>query len=186
MNQGILPGGERYVVYRIALYTDGFKRHKSLSDSSSVEGCYILSLGRRQELSKSASACRVITVAPPGHSPNEVLNLIENDLITGAKEGFGSIDPFGRPVRIFIDTVAMFGDYPALSGTADVRGHNATSFCTFCTFRERPNSSLGSKIYSSSVHSKRMSAMRNDERRMQIRPHLIDERISQRLGMKKC
>ena len=128
----------------------------------------------------------MITVAPPGHSPNEVLNIIEHDLITGAKQGFRSIDPFGRAVRIFIDTVAMFGDYPALSGTADVRGHNATSFCTFCTFRERPNSLLGSKLYTSCVHSKRLSAMRNDERRTRIRPHLIDERIAQRLGMKKC
>ena len=40
------------------------------------------------ESRKSASACRVISLAPPGHSPNEVLDLIHDDLVTGAKEGF--------------------------------------------------------------------------------------------------
>ena len=65
---------------------------------------------------------------------NKVLKAIEEDLVRGATTGIPALDPYGRPVQIFIDTVGYFGDYPAVTDTTDVRGHIATAFCTFCTF----------------------------------------------------
>ena len=181
-NHGRLEDGTRYVVYRLALYTDGFKQHKSLADTRSVDGCYLLPLGRGLETRRSVSACRVLSLTPHGHSVNDVLSLIHDDLIIGASKGFDSIDPFGRPVRIFLDTVAMFGDYPALTATTDVRGHNALAFCTFCTFRDHNRAKSGSKLYSTAWHSRRLGASRSDHRRNMIRPELRDDALQQLLG----
>ena len=181
-NKGVLPDGTRYVVYRIALYTDGFKPSKNNADTKSVDGCYILPLGRGFESRKSTSSCRILSLTPDGHSPCDFLALIHEDLILGASKGFPSFDPYGRPVQIFIDTVAMFGDYPALTKASDLRGHNALSFCTFCTFREHAGTASGSRLYSTAWHSRRLGAMRTDTQREMIRPELDDAYLQQLLG----
>lgn len=47
--KGILDNGKRFVLYRLALYTNGFKQYKSLADHCSVDRCYILPLGKTVE-----------------------------------------------------------------------------------------------------------------------------------------
>ena len=44
-NVGVLPSGERYVIYRASLYADGFQQNKAVRQSRSVGGCYLLPLG---------------------------------------------------------------------------------------------------------------------------------------------
>lgn len=173
-NNGRLPSGKPFVVYRFVIYADGFKKHKSLSDSRSVGGIYMLPLGASAETRRSISATRVIALAPHRHSPNEVYRIIHDDIIDGVKKGFEAVDPFGRPVQIFLDVVGMFGDYPALSSSTDVRGHNGAAFCTFCSVRDLTNSRSGSKIYTTVVHSRRLGTVRTDGRRRFIRADLTD------------
>ena len=184
-NKGKLENGKPYLVYRFALYGDGFQQHKSLSDNREVGGCYMIPLGLPPEARRSSCATRIISLSPAGHSINEVFHLIHDNLVTGARTGFSGIDPFGRPVQIFLDVVSMFGDYPALTSVTDVRGHNATAFCTFCTFRETPKNAAGSRLYSTAMHGRRLGGMRNDVRRNIIRPILNDESAQHLIGYRK-
>lgn len=181
-NRGVLSNGKRYLVYRIVLYTDGFGQLKSLSDQREVGGVYILPIGLPTESKRSWSGARVISLTPDGHSMNKVLTAIEGDLVLGATTGIPGLDPYGRPVQIFLDTVGYFGDYPAVTATTDVRGHNATAFCTFCTFREVHNAPGGSKMYSTDIHSRRLGVMRWDSRRDVVRSKIPTGTLERRLG----
>ena len=170
-------------MYHLALYTEGFKQHKSLSDSRYVDGCYMIPLGRGLETRKSVSACRLLSLKPEGHSFDGLLSLIHDDLIIRALKGFDSYDPIGRPVRIYLDTVSMFGDYPSLTAATDVRGQNAIAFCTFCMFRDHAQANSGSKLYSTMCHSRRLGASRTNHSRDMIRPELADEALQNFSGI---
>ena len=80
-NRGRLENGRLYLVYRLALYGDGFRQHKSLTDSRQVGGCYMLPLGLPPEARRSSCSTRVISLSPAGHSINEVFHLIHDDLV---------------------------------------------------------------------------------------------------------
>lgn len=181
-NSGSLRSGKRYVVYRIVLYTDKFGQLKSLGDQREVGGVYILPVGLPSESKRSWSGARVVSLTPDGHSMNKVLRAIEQDLVSGASRGVEGVDPYGRPVQIFLDVVGYFGDYPAVTETTDVRGHNATAFCTFCTFREVHNAPGGSKMYSTSIHSRRLGIMRWDARRSLARSRIPAGPLERRIG----
>ena len=63
-NSGFLPNGERYVVYRVALYGDGFAQNASSAYSKSVAGVYMLPLGLPVSERTSAHAVRVLCLTP--------------------------------------------------------------------------------------------------------------------------
>ena len=70
---------------------------------------------------------------------------------------------------MFVDLVSFFGDYPAVTAMADVRGHNAISFCTFCTMRKRDDAQGRSLLYNTAAHARRLGFMRFDTRTQAIR-----------------
>ena len=182
-NMGVLRNGERYVVYRVSMYADGFQEKKSTRQSKSVGGCYILPLGLPEAERCTSQAVRVVTLTAPGQSITKVVQLIMADLKKGATEGVVGTDPFGRHVRIFIDTVALLGDLPQAAAYTDVLGHTATALCTLCTMRKRKKSKHPETNYSSHVHSARMGLRRFDARRQAIRLKDGNPDLLRMLGM---
>ena len=58
--------------------------------------------------------------------------IVLEDLKQSATVGVKGVDPKRRPVRIFIDTVAMYGDILQATAFKDVLGHSANALCTLC------------------------------------------------------
>lgn len=129
-NRGFLEDGSAYVVYRFALYVDGFKQVQSLSDTRYVDVCYLLPLGLTQSRRGSSSSARIISLVPHAQSSNELLHGVLANFLAGTVEGVPGIFPDGSKVRMFLDMVAFFGDYPAASAVSDVKEHTANSFST--------------------------------------------------------
>lgn len=145
-NKRTLPSGKHYLIYRLAIYEDGFKQHKSLEDTSSVGGCYMVPIGHSLENRLSTYATRLISLTSSGISTNEVMEVINQDLVQGVTVGFDAVDAQGISVRLLIDTVGFFGDYPAVTATTDVRGHKSRAFCNFCSFRDNPTARTGTRL----------------------------------------
>ena len=121
-DMGIMQDGARFLVYRFAIYMDGFKQTKAQRDVRSVGVCYLLPLGLSLEARRGTGAPRTINIASSSVSQNGVLKLLMQDISRAAVEGFDATDPYGRPVRIFLDPVTFFGDYPAVCGRARSHG----------------------------------------------------------------
>ena len=181
-NRGYLSDGSPYVVYRFLLYTDGFKQKKSLSDQRSVCGCYIMPVGLPHHCRCSSASARIITLAAHGQDTNEVLEFIVNDIVTGAVTGFSGINPDGVRVTIFLDAVAIIGDYPAVTSGTDLSGHNADSFCSYCAMRKRKGSKSTELLYSAISHSRRLSLVRFDERMKILRAEHVNDALKKHLG----
>ena len=105
----------------------------------------------------SSTAARIITLAADGQDINEVLENIIDDIVKGAQHGIESYDTFGNKVRIFLDPIAIIGDYPAISSATDVSGHTADAFCSFCVNIKRKGGALPDILYSFNLHSRRLS-----------------------------
>ena len=181
-NRGVLHNGERYVIYRIALYADGFNQRKS-SDEKSVSGCYLLPLGLPPEERSSPSAARVITIAPFGVDENDALNTILQDIQVAATDGIQGVDPYGKSVRIFVDPLGFFGDYPAASAMSDCMGHSADAYCNLCGVRRRKGTNGPQILHTSKVHSRRLGYMRFEERMRAIRDSNPSKRSLELMGM---
>ena len=182
-NKGFLPCGNRYYVYRIALYADGFKQFKSLANTNNVVGVYLLPLGLPSQKRCSVDAARLLTVVPHGQDVGRVFRQIEDDLVEASTAGVVGVDPYGNVARIFVDPVSFFGDYPAVTAMTDVRGHTATAFCTFCTMRRRTQSEGRSLLHLSQAHSRRLGYMRFDARTNAIRASNPPTDMLQALGL---
>ena len=183
-NSGFLPDGSRYLIYRFAFYMDGFKQMKSLGDQRSVGGCYILPLGLSCETRRGNSAPRVLTLCPDELEHNDVLTLVLEDISRAAKTGVDGFDPYGRRVRIFLDPVSFYADYPAAVEVADSYGHSGNAYCTHCTVRKR-DATFGSKFLSTFMNNcRRIGFMRTDARLTSIRISSFKWDIYNRLGIK--
>ena len=159
--QGRLESGENYVVVRVALYTDDFK--KDAFRKGSYGGCYMLLLGVPIPDKTGSSAVRVLGLVPPGVSTSSIIIECLSDLVKACTEGIEAKDSKGRDVRVFLDIVAYIGDYNAVDHILDVLGHCANSPCHLCSFRKLPSSESGpsSYGYSSLVHSRMPSFTRS-------------------------
>ena len=124
---GSLSDGRRYLVYRFLLYTDGFTARQG--NKGSMAGCYMLPLGISPDLRTSVAAIRRIGLTPPGVSTNQVLSFIIEDIVQGTTDGFSTLDPNGEEIVLFLDCVGFIADYPAISDTVDMLGHNANAPC---------------------------------------------------------
>ena len=184
-NKGTSPDGTPYYIYRVALYADGFQQHKSLSDTRSVTGVYMLPLGLPLHLRRSSAATRVLTLIPDGKNARHVFKMIEDDLVQSASTGVDAVDPYGQRVRVYVDVVSFFADYPAVTEMTDVRGHMANAFCTFCTMHRRNDANGRNLLYSCLSHSRRLGYTRFDERASVIRATSPPESILKALGMSK-
>ena len=72
-NIGRISTGERYMIYRIAIYADGFQKNKCTKQSKSVGGIYMLPLGLPLSGRRSMHAARPLCVTAPGSSIKKAL-----------------------------------------------------------------------------------------------------------------
>ena len=182
-NSGVLPNGDNFVVYRMALYGDGFSQNKASSYSKSVAGVYLLPLGLPVAERTSAHAVRPLCLTPHGIGAEGVMDKIIDDVCKYARHGIAGMDPFGRKVTIFLDVADFIGDYPQVAKYTDVLGHSADAMCSVCTIRKRKNRPTPANNYSNEIHSARAGYVRFDARAEAIRsaaPHASVLRI---LGM---
>ena len=180
---GYLSDGSRFVVYRFGLYVDGFQQTKSVRDTRSVGGCYILPLGLSLHNRRGTSAPRVITVCPSDASRDAMLRHVFDDISRAASEGIDGLDPYGRRVRIFLDMVTFFADYLEAAYYTDVLGHNANAYCTHCSVR-RGDRRVGSKYLTNTMNnSRRLGFMRSDARLFAIRQSPFAKTIYRALGI---
>ena len=184
MNKGVLTDGTTFLVYRFILYSDGFNQHKSMKDTKSVCGCYIMPLGLSENFRKTSASARVITMSASKQDINSVLSNIVDDIVRGATTGFEGTDPFGGRVKVFLDLLANVGDYPAASACSDLMGHTANTPCSVCTFPRRKGTGTGELVYSSGIHSRRLSNIRFDERMRAIRSEgALSDHVRKSLGV---
>ena len=183
-NKGYLQDGTPYLVYRFFLYADGFQQKKSISDKRSITGCYILPAGLPHQAKSTCTCVRTLTVSPDGLDPNDVLRHIVDDIIEGTVQGIDSYDAHGRKVKIFLDNISELNDTPAQASGNDVMGHIADSFCAFCGARKRKGLQTPPISFSTSIHCRRPSLMRCDERMVEIRASPVHEDVRQHLGTK--
>ena len=99
----------------------------------------------------------------------KVFQAIEDDLLIEATDGILTVDPYGNAVRVFMDMVSFFAEYPAFTTMSDLWGHNGVAFCTFCTMRKREELCRRYLLFSHHMISRRMDFMRFDERTSVIR-----------------
>ena len=182
-NKGVLPNGERFLIYRAAIYADGFQQNKNVRQSRSVGGCYLVPLGLPEHERASTQAMRVLCLTAHGQPVNDALGIILSDVQNCMKYGVCSVDPNGRKVRIFLDVVSMMGDMPQAASYSDVRGHSATTFCPLCTMRRRKETRNPETNFSSDIHSTRMGYARFDARRRAIRASYKDTALHRSLGL---
>ena len=185
-NMGFMQNGTRYLVYRVALYMDGFKQTKAQRDTRSVGGCYMLPLGLSLESRRRKAAPRVLALASSTVPHNNVLDLLLDDVTRAAVDGVDGTDPYGRPVRIFIDPVTFFGDYPAAALCADVLGHTGNAYCTHCTVARREAPSGASILSTPMNNSRRIGFMRTDARVRAIRGSSLQPELRRKIGLKTC
>ena len=183
-NKGYLSNGERFLIYRVALYADGFKQHKSLSDTRSVAGAYLLPLGLSLKSRRSSAAARVLTLSPDTLDANHCMEAIISDVVAAAVHGVEGRDPFGRSVRIFVDPVSFFGDLPAVAEASSIIGHRGTACCTLCAFHKKLKGNGPQITYTSTSHSRRLGLMRFDKREQAIRRMEPHPDVLRMLGMK--
>ena len=82
-------------------------------------------------------AVRYIGLTPPQVSSNEILQYIIQDILKCSKTGVRGLDPWGNPVTIFIDVLGYIGDYPAITHSLDLLGHNSRAPCHLCSLSAR-------------------------------------------------
>ena len=183
-DMGFLEDGSRYIVYRFALYMDGFKQHYSNTDTRSVGGCYLLPLGLSLEARRGTGEPRALTLSSSGMDHNTVIRAFMEDICRAATEGVNGIDPYGRSVRIFLDPVTFFADYPAAALCADVLGHTANAYCTHCTVVKAPSSTGSAFLCTPMKQSRRVGYMRTDARMKSIRESPLHWSVYNKIGMK--
>ena len=131
----LMKDGERYFVYRVLLYSDGFSQYKDVQRSAG--GVNMLPLSLLPEHRISRKAVRLLGLTPPGVSTSQVLCLIAEDLQKAATNGIKTIDGDERSVTVFIQVVAYVGDFLEIAHISDLLGHNADAICHLCVFRKQ-------------------------------------------------
>ena len=158
-NSGTLQDGTHYLIYRFILYHDGFKQKKSLSDQRSVSGCYILPAELPHNCRCSSTSVRTITLGGHGQDTNSILDHIVDDIFNGTVQGIDAINPKREIVKIFLDSFANIGDYPAVTTNADLSGHTSDMFCSFCTIRRCKGTNSSEILYYTHLHNSPRSHM---------------------------
>ncbi len=182
-NRGVLDDGTPYFVYRFLLYADGFKMKKTMKNSKSVYGVYIMPVGLSQDCRNSCTAARVITLAAHGQDINEVMEKIVDDIVEGSLKGIETYDIYGDRVQVFLDPSAIIGDYLAAAANTDVAGHTADAFCSFCVIIRRKGGAHPEILFTNKLHSRRPSLTRFDERMDIVRTENITPAIKRHIGI---
>ena len=148
---------------------DGLSQLKSPRDTRSVSGYYLMPLGISVENRRGTGAPHVINIESSSVSHNTVMKMFMDDISRAASEGVDGVDPHGRSVRIFLDPVTFFGDYPAAADCADVIVHRGNSFCTHCSKIKRTAAPGSATFCTPMNHSRRVGFARSEARLQAIR-----------------
>ncbi len=108
--------------------------------------------------------------------------MVIDDIVRGSTEGIETIDAYGNKVVVFLDAAAKIGDFPAVSEGTDVSGHSSDSHCSFCSVARRKGGTLPEIVFSTALHSRRLSLTRFDERMKNIRADNPSKIIRKHLG----
>jgi hypothetical protein len=79
-------------------------------------------------------AVRYIGITSPQVSSNEIIQYIIQDIVKFSTTGVGGVDPWGNLATVFIDVLGYIGDYPAVTHSFDLHGHNSRAPCHLCFF----------------------------------------------------
>ena len=96
----------------------------------------------------------MIPIASSSLSHIKVISTVMEDIHNGATSGLDEIDPYGRKVRIFLNLMSFFGDFPATAMFAETIGHQGDSHCTLCTF-QKSSFTAGPRILGSVMNHSR-------------------------------
>lgn len=163
---GTLAVNSPYVVSRIMLYCDDFRKNMSLAQKGSAGGCYMVNLGMPPEWRNGKATVRVVSLTPPGVSKNDILLEIIPDIVRANVFGIDGRDPSGQRIKIFLDAVAFVGDYTVAAHTLDLNAHNAKTLCTLCVLeglrKTRPRVILNLQISMRRSIPPHISGVEND------------------------
>ena len=110
--------------------------------------------------------------------------MVMDDVSRAASEGVDGVDPYGRSVRIFLDSVTFFEDYPAAADCADVIGRRGSSFCTDCSKIKR-TAAPGSAILCTTMNiSRRVGFARSGARLQAIQESPLPRELYRAICMK--
>ena len=132
-------------------------------------GCYLMPLGFSLGSRRGTGAPRVLTLASAEVSHKKVMEMVMEYISRAASEGVDGVDPYGRKIRIFLDPVTFFGDYPAAAMCTDTVGHVGNAYCTHCTVARQEALSGSTILRTHMNNSRRVGYMRTDERLAAIR-----------------
>jgi hypothetical protein len=161
---GYLHDGRGYVVYKVLLYSDDFQPYAS--KSGSFGGCYMLSMGIPPSKRSGYGAVCYIGLTHPQVSSYEILRYIIQDIVKCSTTAVRGVDPWGN-VTIFIDVLGYIGDYPAVTHSLDLLGHNYWAPYHLCSFISQDRivpTDLPYYGYTTYVHRKASSFCRSIER----------------------
>jgi hypothetical protein len=102
-------------------------------------------------------AVRYIGLTLPNVSSNKLLQYIIQDIVKCSTTRVRGVDPWVSPVTIFKDVLGYIGDYPAVTLSLDLLGHNSRDPCHLCSFIRQDRigpADLPYYGYTTSVHSK--------------------------------
>ena len=86
-------------------------------------------------------------------------------------------------MRIFLDVVGFYRDFPQAAAFTDVLGHSANSMCSMCFIRRRKGQNVPETNFSVETHSGRAGYIRFDARRQAIRASHPHSSVLRALGM---
>ena len=184
-NHGSLQDGRPYYIYRFLLYQDGFGQKRSMGDTRSVTGAYLLPVGLTDHYRRSCAAARIINLGSDGQPANVLMNIVSEDIVAGACNGIEYVNAIGELCVVFLDPVGLIADWPALSALTDAMGHSANVFCSFCIFSRTKGSTAAAIVHTSKLHCRRISLMRFDARMDIVRNHgCLSEELRKHVGCK--
>lgn len=95
-NQGTIPNGMRCITYRVAVHVDGFQKIKSIRQSQSFAGLYLLLVGLTHFERNSSQAFCLLCLTPYGCPMVLVRIRIIDNVVTAATEGIRGVQPDGQ------------------------------------------------------------------------------------------
>lgn len=101
---------------------------------------YVIPANLPSDVKHSSDALHILTVLPPDAGVHAYMDLVQDDLVTGATEGFLCSDAVGITFRVFLDFLGWVADTPAGTDLLNVRGSSAFACCHLCRFQRHSKS----------------------------------------------
>jgi len=146
-NQGLLPDGSPFCIYRFILFTDGFDVAKSMFKKRSTGAVYLMPMGLPSEYRKAPRFIHTVALSPPGIPAMHVIHTLIEDITNSSLEGLEVVNPMGEKVRVFLDLVGVLTDFHEASDGIATYHHSGIAGCNLCNFRRDEGSRMNSSAY---------------------------------------